>query len=129
VDTFEINANKRLFRFSNTSWSLSLNYVLNEQTFKRKNDKQKSNDAASSSLGNWSINISYSFNYSLNDNPGYYNIKLLDSNKYNKQITNTLNLSGNIQFTKKWRLGFTTGYDFTNKMISVSSFDIYSDLH
>lgn len=130
VDTFEINANKRLFRFSNTSWSLSLNYVLNEQTFKRKNDKQKSNDAASSSsLGNWSINISYSFNYSLNDNPGYYNIKLLDSNKYNKKITNTLNLSGNIQFTKKWRLGFTTGYDFTNKMISVSSFDIYRDLH
>jgi hypothetical protein len=129
VDTFEINVNKKLFRLSNTSWSVSLDYSLNDQTFKNKKSNEEENNTSFSSLGKWNISFRYSFSYNLSDNMRYYNVSIRDTNKYNKRITNTLNINGNIHLTQKWRLGFTTGYDFTNKMISVSSFDIYRDLH
>ena len=31
--------------------------------------------------------------------------------------------------TRKWAVGFTSGYDFTTKQVSASSFDITRDLH
>lgn len=124
VDTFEWKANDRLFRLSNTSFALSLTYSINDQTFKKKTKSE-----GFSSLGKWRLDISYAFNYNLNDNSGFYRLTNPDSNKYNTIMTNTINLSGNFQLTEKWRIAFTTGYDFINKSISVSSFDIYRDLH
>lgn len=124
VDTLEIKENKRLFRLSNTAFSISLTYSINDQTFK-KND----NEQGFSSLGRWNIDISYAFNYNLSDNYRYYILNQPDTNKYAKNMTNTLNLSGRFQLTEKWRIAFITGYDFVSKSISLSSFDIYRDLH
>lgn len=126
VDTFEVKQNKRLFRLSNTAFSISLTYSINNQTFKKKEEGQ---EQGFSSLGSWNIDISYAFNYNLSDNYRFYVLNQPDSNKYTKNITNTLNLSGRFQLTEKWRIAFTTGYDFEAKAISVSSFDIYRDLH
>ena len=36
---------------------------------------------------------------------------------------------GDINITKKWRIGFTTGYDFVQKSLSYTSIDIYRDMH
>lgn len=124
VDTFELKENKRLFRLSNTSFSISLTYSINDELFKNKDES-----GGFSSLGKWNINISYSFNYNISDNYRYYILVKPDSNKFNQQMTNTLNLQGNFQLTQKWRIAFTTGYDFISKRFSVSSFDIYRDLH
>jgi hypothetical protein len=49
--------------------------------------------------------------------------------KYNGNIIQTLNISGDINITKKWKIGFTTGYDFTQKDLSYTSLDVYRDLH
>jgi len=124
VDTFELDINNRLFRLSNTSFAVSLSYSINDQTFKKKENK-----GGFSSLGKWNVNVSYTFNYNLTDNYNYYKLIKPDSNKYNQLMTNTINLSGSFQLTEKWRLAFTSGYDFINKSISVSSFEIYRDLH
>nr|HMS52049.1 hypothetical protein [Chitinophagales bacterium] len=45
------------------------------------------------------------------------------------QITQTIALNGDINLTYKWKIGFSTGYDLTNKDISRTSIDIYRDLH
>ncbi|NLJ81585.1 MAG: LPS-assembly protein LptD [Bacteroidales bacterium] len=127
VDTFELAVNQRLFRLSNSSFAAALTYSINNQTFKKKGDKKEKEGF--SALRDWRVDINYIFNYNLVDNYAFYKLSNPDSNQYNNTITNTVNINGNFQLTEKWRVSFTTGYDFTNKNISVSSFDIYRDLH
>ncbi|MDQ8051808.1 MAG: putative LPS assembly protein LptD [Pedobacter sp.] len=66
----------------------------------------------------WNINISYSFNYS----------NTLSS-KLTRSISNTLNFNGDFNLTPKWKIQFTSGYDFKAKSIAGTTFQIYRDLH
>jgi hypothetical protein len=58
----------------------------------------------------------------------YYNLTLLNNNNTKLQPTQSLNFSGDIKPTKYWRIGVTSGYDFTNQKASYTSFNIYRDL-
>lgn len=40
-----------------------------------------------------------------------------------------LNINGDVNLTDKWKIGFVSGYDFNQKALSFTSFDIYRDLH
>jgi len=72
---------------------------------------------------NWEIPWNLSAGYTLNVQPQ-------TSNGITKnQITQTIALNGDINLTYKWKIGFSTGYDLTNKDISRTSIDIYRDLH
>jgi hypothetical protein len=45
-------------------------------------------------------------------------------------ITNQdLNFFGDVNLTTKWKVGLRSGYDFNQKKMSFTSFDIYRDLH
>lgn len=57
----------------------------------------------------------------------FYNITFDNSTNNFKQIQ-TLNFSGDITVTKYWNLGITSGYDFTNKNLSYTRFDVKRDL-
>ena len=46
-----------------------------------------------------------------------------------KDTTQSLNFSGNLKITNKWKIGFRSGYDFDEKELTYSSIDIYRDLH
>lgn len=63
----------------------------------------------------WSLNFSYNLNYT---NSGL-----------TRDTTMTLNFNGDVSLTKKWKVGFTSGYDFTAKDFSYTSVNIYRDLH
>ena len=52
-----------------------------------------------------------------------------DLKPYAHNIVHTLNVAGDINITKKWRIGFTTGYDFVQKSLSYTSLDFYRDMH
>ena len=41
----------------------------------------------------------------------------------------TLSITGTINATDKWKIGFNTGYDFINKDYTYTSLDFYRDLH
>lgn len=69
----------------------------------------------------WSINLTYSFN--LERRPSIYSLK--DSSIKTQNIT----INGDFNFTPRWKVAFSTGYDLTNKQITFSSIDIYRDLH
>jgi lipopolysaccharide assembly outer membrane protein LptD (OstA) len=66
----------------------------------------------------WNINISYSFNY--NNSLGI---------RATRSVSNTLNFNGDFNLTPKWKIQFTSGYDFKSKTISGTTFQIYRDLH
>jgi hypothetical protein len=63
----------------------------------------------------WTLNVSYSFNY-LNSEP-------------KPTISQTLSFSGNASITKKTKISYTSGYDFTSKKITMTNIGIIRDLH
>lgn len=63
----------------------------------------------------WNLNIYYNLTYT----------KVLDK----LRDIQTVNFSGDISVTKYWKLGVTSGYDFTNKNLSYTSINLYRDLH
>ena len=155
VNVTEWKKNKRLYRFSSTDVSVGLNFTLNQDLFKGKSKpeeivseipKEEGTVFTENSLGMptrrpdfknpWSITINYTFAYTTRDNPYFYIATTqplydpsLGKKKYNQEIIQTLNVSGDINVTKKWKVGFTTGYDFIQKDLSYTSLDIYRDLH
>ena len=44
-------------------------------------------------------------------------------------ITHAINLSGDVNITKKWKLGFVINYDIQNNQIATSKISVYRDLH
>ena len=62
----------------------------------------------------------FRFNYTLS----YEQRGFEDSN-----IRQTLTASGNVSLTPKWKVGLRTGWDFEENNFSVTSFNIFRDLH
>lgn len=130
LNQYEWNVNNRPFRFTNSDWNFSLNWNLNSQTFLKKKTTGKIDTAKKKSfMPNldgyadfkipWSLNVYYTLRYTHQTTA----IKVL------KDTIQTLSASGEVNITPNWKIGFTTGYDFTNKAFSYSSIDIYRDLH
>ena len=67
---------------------------------------------------NWSLNANYAITY----NKGYRSSAFSDT-------TQSLNFSGDIKITDKWKFNFQSGYDFDTKKLTYSSINIYRDLH
>ena len=63
----------------------------------------------------WTLKFYYNFTY---------NKPTLDS-----EIIQSVNFNGDINITKKWKIGFRSGYDLKNKDFTYTSIDIYRDLH
>ncbi|WP_294139677.1 putative LPS assembly protein LptD [uncultured Sanguibacteroides sp.] len=63
----------------------------------------------------WSINIDYTFNYS--------------KPAFKSTVTQMMGINGDFSLTPKWKISFSSGYNFATKEISASSFQITRDLH
>ncbi len=126
-NTTEWKANHRLFRLSSTDFSIALNWRIDQNTFKRKTDQNASAQSPARAHLPWSFTFNYTFTYGIADNINYY--RLLDTILYNRNMVHTLNVVGDFYVTKKWKLGFTTGYDFVQKDFSYTSVDVYRDMH
>ena len=133
VNQFEWKVNRRLFRLSSSDFSIALNWRIDQNTFSRKKKEKEKiangtpNTNAKDDWQKWSFTFNYSFTYGLNDNLAYY--RLIDTNKYTHNMVHTLNVQGEFYVTRKWRVGFTTGYDFVQKSMSYTSLDIHRDMH
>lgn len=75
----------------------------------------------------WSFSVDYTFNYSKNytRNTAEGATKPLVSST----MSQMLRLSGDFSLTQKWKFGFSTGYDFENKEVTATSFNVSRDLH
>lgn len=110
-----------------TSSSLSVSYSL-----KSKNTKKvvkQSNSASQEELDEinrnreqyidfnmpWQFYISYNLNY--------------NKASFVSSYTQTLMVNGDISLTTKWKITFSTGWDFTHKDITQPTLNFYRDLH
>lgn len=75
----------------------------------------------------WSISVDYTLNYSKtwyrNPNPGA--TKALSEGT----VSQMLRVNGDFSLTPKWKIGFSTGYDFDNHEVTATSFNVSRDLH
>ena len=115
LNQFEI-INNRLARLKSLNTSIGLS--INDKSFT--NDKREDNEGEKRNF--YDIPWQFSSNYSLTYNKG------LKSSEFSDTIQ-TLNFSGNLKITPKWKIGFRSGFDFKKKELSYTTVDIYRDLH
>ena len=151
INRFEVIDNGRLFRKTGSSWRFSLSYSFSQNDFKKLQGKQGSqairdeiNENARKSgafdpdeldeiLGNpnayidwttpWSVSISYNLTYTTS--LAYAAFMGIATNTY----VHTLGLNGNINITPKWKISFSTGWDFVKNNITYTNISVYRDLH
>lgn len=58
----------------------------------------------------------------------YYNLNYSKPNT-TKTITQTVTLNGDISVSKYWKVSVASGYDFVHKEVTVTSLNVYRDLH
>lgn len=73
----------------------------------------------------WSFSVSYGISMA-EDRSADINVK---SMRYPYKFTHNLNFSGNLKLTNNWNVNFSSGYDFTNHGISMTTVNINRDLH
>ena len=73
----------------------------------------------------WSINVSYSFNYSKSYTYQSATQELITNNKF----TQTLNLSGQVKITPRLSIQATSGFDFMAMKFTSTQFSATYDLH
>ena len=142
LNQFEWDVNKRLFRKNSVAWNFSINYSLNNDTFKNKGKKtapkqyesslaseEEMNDIRSNpgNYVDWSTKwaLSLSYNLTLSNNLSYINYILKDDRK----VIQTLGVNGNINLTPNWKVSVQSGWDFELKKLSYTSLTVYRDLH
>ena len=131
IDEFEYNHTGKLFRI--TKASTSYGYTLSSDKLYGKNKKKESDektlvvDAEHSMYDDndleeydyfdipWSLSFSYSLTYS---KPGRVG-----------KLSQSLSFNGDFSLTPKWKIGFSSGYDFDSKQFTYTRFSLSRDLH
>ena len=73
----------------------------------------------------WSLTIGYGITMRENT-AGRFNTKTM---RYPYKFTQTLNFSGNIRISDGWNINFSSGYDFENHAMSMTTASLSRDLH
>ena len=151
INRLEILDNNRLFRKTGSSWRFSLSYSLSQNDIKKLRGEKGSNeirneinenarksgmfdpDELDEILGNpnayidwttpWSLTFSYNLTYTTSI--AYAAFMGIATNTY----VHTLGVNGNINITPKWKVTFSTGWDFVNNKLTYTNISVYRDLH
>ncbi|MBN2745999.1 MAG: LPS-assembly protein LptD [Bacteroidales bacterium] len=138
INKLNWEVNNKLLRQNSYNINLTLNYSLSANTFKNKKKPKpeyKSEQGSSEELRQvntfpehyvdfnnpWNVTVNYSYVYTDAFNTS--------QNNYIRTRVTTLNFSGDVNITKKWKIGVSSGYDFTAKDLTFTTIDIYRDLH
>lgn len=123
INTFEYDKTGHLFRNLSTSLSLTTTLASGQ---KQKLSSQAGTDEERTDLSrNPNSYVDFTIPWSLNAGFVLGKTNTGTSTKVNQ----VLNVSGDLNLTSKWKIGFSTGYDFEVKEFSLTTIDIFRDLH
>lgn len=127
----------RLFQKQNSQWTLNLNWNLNSKA----NNNQTTGDYHSPTEMQYSpfsnpneilsenVDFSIPWNLTLGVNYSRLSSYIVSIAGYQTNQSATLTARGDLNLTSKWKIGFSSGYDFINKDFTYTSIDFYRDLH
>jgi hypothetical protein len=132
INVFEAHDGKRLARLTTASFSLSTS--LNSSDKKSSGQKNassslpsvKSSPSDSLAQSNGGDDFSVPWNMAFNYNFSYVRGT---SRLVKSTYVQSLSVRGDVSLTKKWKISFSTGYDITNKEMTITQINIHRDLH
>jgi hypothetical protein len=134
---FQTRVNKYAFEKTNkgldvskfkASQNFNINLSLNLNPKSKTNNSQAGISAQQRNFMNANPNMYLDFNIPWNLALNYvYNFSRIGFNKAN--TSQTLSFNGDVKLSEKWKVAFTSGYDFVNKGLSYTTFSINRDLH
>ena len=74
----------------------------------------------------WSLSFGYGITMRENQDRTKFNYQTM---RYPYKFTQNLNVSGNLRISDGWNISFSSGYDFENKKISMTTASLSRDLH
>ena len=74
----------------------------------------------------WSLSLSYSYSIREDKDKDKFNRKTM---RYPYALTHSLNASGNVKLGSRWNVNYSSGYDFTQKKMAMTTVNISRDLH
>ncbi len=74
----------------------------------------------------WSLSIGYGITMREDQRVEKFNYSTM---RYPYRFTQTLNFSGNVRISDGWNISFSSGYDFENKALSMTTASLQRDLH
>ena len=74
----------------------------------------------------WSISFGYGISMREDTDVKKFNYSTM---RYPYKFTQNLNISGNLRLSEGWNISFSSGYDFENKKISMTTASLSRDLH
>ena len=130
----------KLFKRQNSQWTLNLSWQLNSDALKNGNS-QETPEAHSPAELQYSpfsnpnevlgdnVDFSVPWNLTLGVSYSHLSSYIVAMAGYQTNKSATITARGDINVTSKWKVGFSTGYDFINKDFTYTSIDFYRDLH
>lgn len=74
----------------------------------------------------WSLTFGYGITMRESTNTAKFNKKTM---RYPYEFTQTLNVSGNLRISDGWNISFSSGYDFEDHELSMTTASLQRDLH
>lgn len=125
VASYAYNYNNHLARFVYGDVAVNTNFGSNKLEAIRKlrkppdmtngAEKGATSDVASNQTSPWNMTLSYK-------------LTLTNPNNARIQPTHALNTTADVMPTKFWKIGVTSGFDFTTQKLSYTSVNLYRDL-
>lgn len=124
IQYFELE-NNRIGRLTSSSLSLGTNFRNKEKTVVPKTSKSATEDELDyiNSHPDAYVDFNVPWNLGINYNL-FYNKTVLT-----EQISQSATFSGDLSLTKNWKISLSSGFDFTSKKLTLTSINIYRDLH
>ena len=126
TQNYNIDKSGNLARFINGSININASFSSNVLQAMRPKKPDLTNGAEKGATSTntaqaqeklpWNLNVFYKVDYSR------------EVLTYKIKDIQTLNFSGDLAVTKYWKLGLTSGYDFSHRNLSYTSINIYRDL-
>lgn len=153
INRFLWEEGDRIFQLLNTGWNLNFNYNISSETFLgggEQEDGATSQDELTDELPfgteeipeettqrpvampatprgmiDYTVPWSLRFSYSVRHGTNIRRPDLIRDRTFSQSLT----FSGDISLTPRWRVGFSSGYNFDERQLTYTSLNIYRDLH
>lgn len=127
----------RLFQKQNSQWTLNMSWNLNSKAdhsqttgdYHSPTEMQYSPFSNPNEILSDHVDFSIPWNLTLGVNYSRLSSYIVSIAGYQTNQSATLTARGDLNLTSKWKIGFSSGYDFINKDFTYTSIDFYRDLH
>ena len=141
TNQFLFDKEGKLFKRQNSQWTLNVSWQFNPKKAQQHNQNTQTQADYSPTELMYSpfanpneilpdyVDFSIPWNLSLGLSYSHLSSYIVSIAGYQTNKSATFTARGDVNLTSKWKIGFSSGYDFINKDFTYTSIDFYRDLH